>query len=168
MWKKFIGLTCLFNGFVDVKGAEKSYSSLFAERFTLSCSGLLLRAPCLLPSMHARAMKQNCWRYYSSSTNLVCSILTFLVFKADSTDYQKSLWKYKWKKQWIFLSFSSLFVPLLMEIFATSGKLWNNIYGNWPITLWLMYFAAILFAGLQILFLYARASRRILNVDKKT
>jgi hypothetical protein len=71
-------------------------------------------------------------------------------------------------KQYLFLSFSGLFVPLLMEIFATSSKLWNNIYRNWPIILWLMYFAAILFAHLQIVFLYARASRRILNLDKIT
>lgn len=38
----------------------------------------------------------------------------------------------------------------LMEIFATSAKLWTYVPQNWPVILWPTYFVAILF-GYQLL-----------------
>jgi Mn2+/Fe2+ NRAMP family transporter len=53
-------------------------------------------------------------------------------------------------KEQLYLAVAGLFALFLMEVFATTSKLWSYIPGNWPVILWPTYFVAILF-GYQLL-----------------
>jgi len=53
-------------------------------------------------------------------------------------------------KEQVFLAFAGMFALALMEFFAVSTNLWHYTPGNWPVILWPIYFAAILF-GYQLL-----------------
>ena len=87
---------------------------------------------------------------FQFSQNWYVIFFAFLLSWLILLIHRKSYKNKKEVKEQFCLAFVSLFIVLIMEIFAVNTDLWHYSPDDWPIILWPTYFVAILF-GYQLL-----------------